>query len=361
MRKLRIPVAEPELGEQELRNVTAAVRSGWVSSKGEFINRFEKGFAKYIGKRYGVATCNGTAALHLALVCLGVGKGDEVVVPTLTFAAVPNAVRYTGAKPIFVDSHSTYWCIDPQKIRKRISKRTKAIILVHLYGHPCDMDPILEIAQDNELFLIEDCAEAHGAEYKRKRVGRFGFISCFSFYGNKILTTGEGGMCLTDSNEHASFMRRLRDHGMNPKKRYWHDVIGFNYRMTNVEAALGLAQIERINEVIAEKRRVYHTYMELLDHDNVIVQAIPKEATHGYWMVVVLVRNAAELRIALQQQGIDSRPVFYPLNTMPPYQGGSGRYLNADKLHRYGIMLPSYPQLTDDQIQFICSIVNKHA
>jgi len=361
LRKLRIPVAEPELGEQELRNVTAAVRSGWVSSKGEFINRFEKGFAKYIGKRYGVATCNGTAALHLALVCLGVGKGDEVVVPTLTFAAVPNAVRYTGAKPIFVDSHSTYWCIDPQKIRKRISKRTKAIILVHLYGHPCDMDPILEIAQDNELFLIEDCAEAHGAEYKRKRVGRFGFISCFSFYGNKILTTGEGGMCLTDSNEHASFMRRLRDHGMNPKKRYWHDVIGFNYRMTNLQAALGVAQLARIGSTIHKKRKLADMYSGFLGGSDLIT--LPPEmpwAKNVYWLYSVLLRRANRKRVMrkMDRAGIELRPFFYPAHTLPPYRTND-HLIEAERLSQQGINLPSSTKLSEKEVLYVCESLKR--
>ena len=202
--KCKIPVAQPEIGDEELENVTAAVKSGWVSSKGPFIEEFEKNFANYIGTEYGISASNGTTALHLALVALGIGKGDKVLVPSLDFISVANVVTYVGAKPVFVDSHPDYWCMDPSKIK--IDKQTKAIIAVHLYGHPCDMDKIMAIAKDHKLHVIEDCAEAHGAEYKGRKTGTFGIISCFSFYGNKIITTGEGGMCLTNNEELAQKM-----------------------------------------------------------------------------------------------------------------------------------------------------------
>ena len=212
--KFKIPIAEPDIGSEELANVTEAVKSGWISSKGAFIEKFEGTFAKYLNLKNGVSVSNGTVALHLALAAIGISSGDEVIVPTLTFIAVANAVRYTGAVPVFIDSNPDYWCIDPEKIEEKITRKTKAIIPVHLYGHPCNMEPISEICRKYGLLIIEDCAEAHGAEYKNKKVGTFGTISCFSFYGNKIITTGEGGMCLTDNEELAEKMRMLRDHGM---------------------------------------------------------------------------------------------------------------------------------------------------
>ena len=205
--KYQIPVAEPLIGDEELRLVTDCIKSGWISSKGEYIGKFEEEFARYCGCKYGVAVHNGTVALHLALCALGVGKGDEVLVPDLTFVATVNAVIYTGAKPIYVDVHPRYWCIDPEKIEERITRRTKAIIPVHLYGHPCDMDAIRDIAEDHDLYVIEDAAEAHGAEYKGQKAGSLGDIACFSFYGNKIITTGEGGMCVTNNEELAEKMR----------------------------------------------------------------------------------------------------------------------------------------------------------
>lgn len=361
MSKPRIPVAEPELGEQELKNVTVAIKSGWVSSKGEFIERFEKGFANYVGTRHGVSTCNGTTALHLALVCLGVGKGDEVIVPSLTFVAVPNAVIYTGAKPVFVDSHPAYWCMDPQKIRKKISKKTKAIIPVHLYGHPCEMTPILEIAKEKGVYLIEDCAEAHGAEYKNRKVGCFGDISCFSFYGNKILTTGEGGMCLTDSSEYANSMKILRDHGMNPKKRYWHDFVGFNYRMTNLQAALGVAQLERIESTIRRKTWLASVYKEVLGKiNNVTLAPEMPWARTVYWLYSILLRGVNRDRIMLDmdEAGVETRPFFYPAHKLPPYKTKE-ELIEAERLSKHGMNLPSSTKLSENEVLHVCDSLKR--
>ena len=251
-----IPVAEPSFDEEELKNVVEAVKTGWISSKGKFVKEFEENFANFIGTKYGVATMNGTAALHLALKALNISKGDEVVIPDLGFIATANSVTYCNAKPILVDSHPDYWCIDPFKIEEKITQNTKAIIPVHLYGHPCDMDPIMEIAESHNLYVIEDAAEAHGAEYKGKIVGGFGDINCYSFFANKVITTGEGGMCLTDNDELYQKMILLRDHGMNPQKRYWHDFIGFNYRMTNLQGAVGVAQLKKIDKFLEKKRLI---------------------------------------------------------------------------------------------------------
>ena len=285
----RYPVAEPEIGEEELKNVVEAVKSGWVSSRGKFIEEFENSFAKYIGVKYGVATSNGTAALHLALAALNIGEGDEVIVPDLTFAATINSVIYVGAKPVIVDINPHYWCIDPDKLEKAITPSTKAIIPVHLYGHPCDMEAITEIASKHNLYVIEDAAEAPGAEYKGRKVGSFGYISCFSFYGNKIITTGEGGMCLTNDRELAEKIRILRDHGMNPVKRYWHDVVGFNYRMTNLQAALGLAQLSKIERFIEKKRKIAEIYAEELSPiEGVVLHPEMPWAKCVYWLYSIL-------------------------------------------------------------------------
>ena len=262
---IKIPIAEPDIGQEEIRNVTEAVKSGWISSKGQFIKDLEEQFARYFNVNFGASTSNGTSALHLALDALGIKMGDEVIVPTLTFIASANVVKYTGARPVFVDSHPDYWCIDPEKIEEKITDRTKAIMPVHLYGHPCDMDPIVRIAKKHDLFIVEDCAEAHGAEYRGKKVGSFGIISCFSFYGNKIITTGEGGMCLTNDKELAEKIRILRDHGMSPEKRYWHDVVGFNYRMTNLQAAIGVAQLAKLDKFIEKKRKIARNLQRIIE------------------------------------------------------------------------------------------------
>jgi len=351
--KHKIPVAEPQIGEEELKNVMEAVKSGWVSSKGPYIEEFERRFSNYIGVRHGIATSSGTTALHLALVALGIGRGDKVLIPSLTFIAVANAVTYTGAEPIFIDSHPEYWCIDPSKIEEKIDDQTKAIIVVHLYGHPCHMDEIMRIAEDHRLHVIEDCAEAHGAEHKGRKVGSFGIVSCFSFYGNKIITTGEGGMCLTNNEELAEKMRILRDHGMNPDKKYWHDVIGFNYRMTNIQAALGVAQLKKIDRSINQKRKIAVTYKKLLQDLSAVTPAPEMPwAKNVYWLYSVLVKKALRDKIIehLGRQGIESRPFFYPIYILPPYKRSLTLPV-AEELSATGLNLPSGPRLSENQIE----------
>jgi len=356
-----IPVAEPCLGKEELKNVIEAVKSGWISSKGKFIEEFEEKFVRYCGRKYGVATSNGTVALHLALKALGIGKGDEVIVPTLTFVATANAVTYCNAKPVFVDSHPEYWCINPDKIEEKITPRTKAIIPVHLYGHPCDMDLIMKIAEDHNLYVIEDAAEAHGAEYKGEKIGSFGDISCFSFYGNKIITTGEGGMCLTNNEELVEKMRILRDHGMNPNRRYWYDEIGFNYRMTNLQAAVGVAQLEKLDEFIEKKRKIAKMYEEglnELEEKNLItLHPEMKWAKSVYWMYSILIEdsfgmNRDILMKELERKRIDTRPFFYPMHVLPPYQNNE-RFPIAEEISRKGINLPSGVGLKEEEIRKI--------
>jgi perosamine synthetase len=360
-----IPIAEPSLGEEELNNVIEAVKSGWVSSKGKFIEEFEGNFSSYCGRKYGVATSNGTVALHLALKALGIGKGDEVIVPDLTFIAVANAVTYCNAKPVFVDSHSDYWCIDPERIEEKITPRTKVIIPVHLYGHPCDMDPIMKIAEEHDLYVIEDAAEAHGAEYKGKKVGSFGDISCFSFYGNKIITTGEGGVCLTNDEDLAEKMRILKDHGMNPNKRYWHDVIGFNCRMTNLQAAVGVAQFKKLGKFVEKKRKIARGYYEGLKEleEKELIKLHPEMpwAKCVYWMYSILVEDKFgisrdNLIKKLEEKGIDTRPFFYPVHVMPIYNGDD-KFPVAEDLSKKGINLPSGVKLKRDSIKKISSII----
>ncbi|MEM1554683.1 MAG: DegT/DnrJ/EryC1/StrS family aminotransferase [Thermoproteota archaeon] len=358
---IKYPVAEPEIGEEELEYVSEAVKSGWVSSKGRFIEEFETGFSKYIGTKYGIAVSNGTAAIHLALTALEIGPGDEVIIPTLTFASVANAVIYTGAKPIFADSHPDYWNIDPYSIERKITKKTRAIIAVHSYGHPCDMDEIIHIARDYSLHLIEDCAEAHGAEYKGRKVGSFGVISCFSFYGNKIITTGEGGICLTNNEELANRIRILRDHGMNPNKKYWHDIIGFNYRMTNLQAALGVAQLKKIDSLVAKKRYIATVYRKLLQ-DLPDIKPAPEMgwAKSVYWLYSILVeRNIRDTLIkSMEEKGIETRPFFYPIHKLPPYKCDQVLPV-AEELSARGLSLPSGPKLSEDQIKEIVGVLKE--
>jgi perosamine synthetase len=314
--------------------------------------------------KHGIAVSNGTTALHLALVALGIGPGDEVIVPTLTFIATANAVHYTGATPVFADSEAQTWNMDPADVARRVTTRTKAIIPVHVYGHPVNMGPILDLAAQHKLWVIEDAAEAHGARYLDKRVGSIGNVGVFSFYGNKIITTGEGGMLTTDDDDLAERARFLRDHAMSPIKRYWHTEIGYNYRMTNIQAAMGVAQMEKIEEYVERKRKIARSYSHALQGIPGI--SLPPEApwaTSVYWMYSILVAapypvSRDELMAILRAHNIDSRPFFYPVHTQPPYNTADTLPV-ADCLSRKGINLPSAVTLTEADIARIAAVIRQ--
>jgi len=361
-----IPVAEPDLSGNELKYVTECVVTEWVSSLGKYVRMFEEQMAASCRRKYAVSTSNGTTALHLALVVLGIGPGDEVIVPTLTFVATANAVSYTGATPVFVDSEPDYWQMDPTKLEALITPRTKAIIPVDLYGHPVDMDAILAVARRHGLYVIEDTAEAHGALYKGHPCGSLGDISCFSFYGNKVITTGEGGMLLTDNEAWCERARFLRDHAMSKTERYFHPEIGYNYRLTNIQAALGVAQLERIETFVAIKRRNGEHYTQGLAGIPGIVPAPEAPWAHNvYWMYSILVEqdyalSRDKLMAALKERGVDSRPFFRAIHTMPCHP----RDLHlpvAEHLSATGINLPSSVKLTEEQIDYICRQIRELA
>ncbi len=367
MPRVKIPVAAPSLGKEEMHSVVRAVASGWISSKGKFIEEFEEGFSKYCGVKYGIATANGTVALHLALTALGIKKGDEVIIPALTYVATANVAAYCNAKPVFVEAHSEYWCMDPARIEEKITKRTRAIITVHLYGHPCDMRPILTIARKHNLYVVEDAAEAHGAEYRGKKVGSFGDVSCFSFFGNKVITTGEGGMCLTNREELARKMRILRNQGADPKKRYWYGVIGFNYRMTNIQAAIGVAQVKKLGAFIRKKRQIAAWYARgfkgLADGGLVGLPPEMPWAKSTYWMYSILINDVAkhtrdEVIKGLAAAGIESRPFFYPVHMLPMYKSEE-RFPVAEAISRRGINLPSGVNLKEQEVAYVVKSLKK--
>lgn len=366
--KLRVPIAVPDLSGNELKYVSDCINSTWISSKGKYVTEFEARIANYVNAKYGVAVTNGSVALHLALVTLGIGPGDEVIIPTFTMISAANAVAYTHAKPVLVDSEKRTWNIDPTKIQEKITKKTKAIIPVHLYGHPVDMDPITKIAKDEELYVIEDAAEAHGAEYKGTKVGAIGDIGCFSFYANKIITTGEGGMIVTNDETMAKKAKQLRDQAYNMEQRRWliHEDVGFNYRMTNMQAAIGLAQVERINELVSIHRKNAYLYNSLLERIPGIT--LPPEeswAKNVYWMFTILVTkndfglSRDELMRELADHGIDTRSVFCPIHLQPPYRDKYIReaYPVAKDLSKRGINLPSGNTLTKEQIDFVTDTI----
>lgn len=369
-----LPVAEPDLGPVEERMVLEALRSGWVSSLGSFISRFENEFASFCEVPYGIAVSNGTAALHLALIAAGIGPGDEVIVPALTFVATAAVVRHAGATPVFADCEPEIGTLNPAAVKHAITQNTKAIVAVHLYGHPADMDSLMEIARMKKILLIEDAAEAHGASYKGRKVGSLGHMATFSFYGNKIITTGEGGMVLTKNEALDARLRFLRDHAMDPHRRYWHPEIGFNYRITNLQAALGVAQLSRIDEIITKRVRVLETYRSsgLEQRFGVVFNPQRSWATPVPWLVCAILPSSTKTDVRdqicgqLREQGIDTRPYFIPLHHMPPYSDcrtvatdGSERLVVTEALATRGFNLPSSGNLRAVEIHRVTKALEK--
>jgi perosamine synthetase len=362
-----IPISNPALVGNELQYVTDCVATSWISSVGKYVAEFENAFADFCGVKHAVTCSNGTTALHLALLALGVNADDEVIVPTLTYVATANAVVYCGARPVFVDSEPGTWNIDASQIESLITPRTKGIIVVHLFGHPVDMDPIHEIAMRHRLFVLEDAAEAHGAEYKGCRVGSIGDAATFSFFGNKIITTGEGGMVTTNNQALAEEMRRLKNHGMDPERKFWFTSVGYNYRLTNVACAIGLAQLEKIEWHLEQRRLVAAWYREFLaDLPGIACQAELDWARHVWWLFTIIVGEESpldrfDILRALKDRGIEARQIVYPITQLPPYRHDIGdRYFPiADRVVERGIQLPTWCGLRRDDVQYICQCLKE--
>ena len=373
-----IPVNEPLLNEQDLAYVAECVRTGWVSSAGRFIDEFEQRWAAYCGRRFGVTVSNGTAALQLAIACLGLRPGDEVIIPTFTIISCALAVIYNDGVPVLVDSEPRTWCMDVSQIEKKLTPRTRAIMPVHIYGHPVDMDPILDLADRHGLAVIEDAAEVHGAEYLSRRdtshptwrrCGSFGTLSCFSFYANKLVTTGEGGMVLTDDPELAEKARSLRNLCFKAERRFYHESLGFNFRLTNLQAALGLAQLERIDEIVARKRWMGQEYTRRLQ--GIKGLQLPAEeswARSVFWMYGVVLSkeipmDAREFAQKLREHGVDTRPFFLGMHEQPVFhQRGlfvGNEYPVANWLADRGLYLPSGLALTENQVEEVCNAVHE--
>lgn len=364
MTKPFIPISEPSIGELEIEYVTDAVKSTWISSIGPYINRFEDEFASFCGTKHAIAVSNGTVAIHLALVAHGIKPGDEVIMPNLSFIATANAVYHAGAVPIFVDVNKVNLGLDPSLLEQHITDKTKAIMPVHLYGHPANMVAINEIAQKHNLLVIEDAAEAHGAQINGKTVGSWGDSATFSFYGNKNLTTGEGGMITTSDDAFADKCRFLRDHAMTKEKRYWHTELGYNYRMTNLQAALGCAQLSRIDDLLTKRQWIYNEYFKHLGQDDrIVLNRTESWATNSYWLICVEIVGLTDVtREVLMQQlksaGVDSRPYFYPMSQMP--------YINEEvdtpvtfEVSQRGLNMPTFFDITAEQIERVCQTLLK--
>lgn len=352
-----LQVSSCQLGDEELSQLAECIRENWITM-GAKVRRFEELFARYCGVRHAMAACNGTASLHLALIAVRVGPGDEVILPDLTYVASANAVVYCGAKPALCDVTPDTGCLDPEKVERRITRRTKAIMAVHLYGHPCDMDALREIGRKHGIAVVEDAAEAHGAEVNGKRAGSLGDVGSFSFYGNKMITTGEGGMCTTDCDEIAQRVRLYRGQGVDPGKRYWHPVVGYNYRMTDLQGAVGCAQMQRIAGVLSQRRRLAAAYEERLKDSGLLLPVEKPWARNAYWMYSIAVPGIFSderdrIIRALSERGVEARPVFYPLHQLPPYAslGDDSEFPVATRLGRSGISLPTHGAMTDADVE----------
>jgi perosamine synthetase len=357
-----IPVYKPYFSGKEKEYVNNCLDSTWISSKGEYISKFEKAFADFIKIDHATTVSNGTVALHLALEALKIKAGDEVIVPTFTYIASVNTILQTGAKPIYVDSLATTWNIDPQEILRKITNKTKAIMIVHLYGLSCDMDSIVKICKDHNLFLIEDCAEAFGSYYKGQHVGTFGDVSTFSFFGNKTITTGEGGMVVMNGKAIFDRAYHLKNQGVSSEREYWHDIVAYNYRMTNICAAIGLAQLENAPEILQKKKQIAAHYQTKLAHLPLEFHLETNETTHSYWMCSILTKNKEArqpLRDYLKANGIETRPVFFPAHTMP-HSFTDEKFPIAEDIASRGLNLPSYPDLSQDDLNHITSTIENY-
>jgi perosamine synthetase len=361
---MTVPVNEPLLNGNEKKYLVECIDSGWISSEGPFVKRFEDEMAKYAGRRHGVAVCNGSLALDAAVAALRLGPGDEVIMPAFTIISCPAAVIRAGATPVLVDSDPLTWCMDVGQIEAKITRKTRAIMVVHIYGLPVDMDPVIELANRHNLRIIEDAAEAHGLRYKDRPCGSFGDISTFSFYPNKHVTTGEGGMLLTDDAALAERCRLLRNLFFTPERRFVHDELGWNLRMSNLQAALGVAQLERLDEAIQRKRRMGSRYTECL-RGMAGVQLPCERTSHAeniYWVYGVVLDEKTGLTAdrameALRARGIGTRPFFWPMHQQPVFQNmglfRNEHYPIAERLGRRGLYLPSGLALTDAQMDYV--------
>ncbi len=363
--KVKIPVAEPDLSGKEAQYVLDAIKNeGRISSSGKYIERFENFGRQHFKREYAVSCSNGTAALHLALLSLGVKAGDEIIVPVFTFASVAASVLHCLAKPVFVDISRENWTINIDELDKNLTTKTKGVIAVDSYGMPCNYDFLVKWCKKNKLFLIEDAAEAHGALWRSQPVGSFGDISCFSFYGNKIITTGEGGMCLTNSEKLYKKMAIFKNHGRCATGIYDFEVVGYNYRLTNIQAAIGCAQFERMNEFLSKRERInawYHKYLG--DIKEISFQKFdPQKIQPVCWLFSCLVKKDNKMILsALAEKGVENRPFFMPLHLQKPYKKycAGQKFPVAEHLWKYGLTLPTSVKLKEKEIKYVCDCLRK--
>lgn len=361
----RIPIYTPSLTPAETAKVMDCMETGWISSRGKYVEEFEDKFCKFTNLKHATTVSNGTVALHLALLALNIQPGDEIIVPTFTYVASVNAIRYMGAIPVFAESELDYWQVDVKDVERRITSKTKAIMAVHLYGHPTDMTALNVVADNHGLSVVEDAAEAFGTYHKGKHVGQFGDVSTFSFFANKTITTGEGGMVTTERSDLHEEIALLKTHYASPKKRYWHEKVGYNYRMTNICAAIGVSQIARADEIIKRKELIALRYRELLAGCPLIFQGIHEDAVHSHWMVTMRLETGYDrdrFMSYLDDHDIETRPSFYQVHTMPMYKAFNRNNESlpvAEILSSQGVNLPSYPDLSESDISRVSDVIHQ--
>ena len=363
----RIPYTRPSITDLEIRYVDDAIRTGWGEKCFDYIKKFEAKFKEYIGTKYSMATSSCTGALFLALASLGIKSGDEVIVPDISWVASATPAVHLGAKPVFVDVLPDTWCIDPNKIEEAITPNTKAIVAVHVYGNLAEMDDIMEIAKKHNLSVIEDAAESIGSEYKGKKAGSIGDMGVFSFHGTKMMTTGEGGMVVTNNEKFFEKLIMLNEQGRNPKikKAFWSEILGYKFKMSNLQAALGLAQIERVDDLLQRKIEIFHIYKKnLSDIKNISLNAEPEYVKNSYWMPTLIFDKLLNIdREKLIQyfgeRNIDVRPFFYPISLFPFFENKEENVVSYGIYNR-GINLPSYHDMTDDEIELVCQTLKQY-
>jgi len=359
---VKISIAKPDIGKDEIEIVVETMRSGWVT-QGEKVEEFEESFAKYCGVKYGIAVSNGTTALHIALTALGIKRGDEVITTPLSCVATTNPIVYLNAKPVFVDVEPATLNVNPALIKKKITRKTKAILPVHVFGHPVDLDPLMEVAEKHGLYVIEDAAQAHGARYKGKTVGSFGHVSCFSFYADKLITTVEGGMTLTNDEELAEKMRLLRSFGMTKREKFYHPILGYNYKLSDIHAAIGLVQLRKLDNYIERKRANVKYLRSRLNQSNLKLPVELDYAFNVYYVCHILAEKGKDKIMGhLKREGIETRPLLSFIPEQPPYR--KYRYdLNelhvARNAHRKGFYISNSPLLTENELDHVASALTK--
>lgn len=361
-----IPVYEPFIKGNEMKYLVDCISTNWISSAGPYVKKFEDRFSSIHHKKKALSVSSGTTGLHIALAALGIKKGDEVIVPNLTFAAVINSVLYVNAKPVIVDVDKNKWTIDINEVKKNITEKTKAIIAVHIYGNPCDLNNLVKICKEKNIYLIEDCAEAIGSKYNKKHVGTFGDCGVFSFFANKTISTGEGGMVIFKNEKIYKHAKKLRDHGMSAEKRYYHDAVGYNYRITNIQAAIGLAQLENFKKIIKRKLEIAKIYKKKLDkYKNIIFQKDEKKSINTFWAVSIVVKykefSFFDIEKEMKKFGIEIRNFFYPLNVQKIYKKyATKKNFNTDLICPFGISLPTFTSIKNFEINYIIKNLIKY-